>query len=252
MKQLKQRIVPAVVLITLLGIVVLGTACGNSSATATPPGSQGTAAPRRTAVPAAQPTQDVLDDSSASSGSTEETEEPGSDASPTQDLLDDSSANVTRTPKAAKTQASRPPTVSLALAPLMPSTVDAMVWTGSATAAQIDRVKQYFNGRQFLFSWREGDAGAMGAALKQIVEHCNGRYTLMGSREAQATQNAAQVTWRDQGAWDIVPSGNQILLTYRSASEQTQTVPVGIQTGGKVVVLNTSLVAERQGPAVCE
>jgi hypothetical protein len=265
---MKYKMLLPLTMAALIVVLILTVACGNSAApaTATTPSQKATTA-RKSATPAAgatkkatsapgagTPTKDSLDDSQGNGATADATITPGGPTL-TPDTLDDSPANGTRTPKtpkAAPTQALRPPAVTLAVMPLMPAGNDSTVWSGGATAEQISQVKQYFAGRQVLFTWVEGGTGATGTLYSQTVEHCDNHYVSRGNSDQLVLGTQQTGTWRDEGSWDVVPDGDQILLSYQSLSNTTQTIPVGIQSNGDVFALNTGLVVKRQGPAVCE
>lgn len=269
---MKHRMFLPLSIAALFVVLMFGVACGNTAAPppATAPAAKATTAPRKSATPAARatknatsapgagtPTKDTLDDSQGNGATADATITPGGPTL-TPDVLNDSPANGTpRTPKTPKTkpaatQASRPPTVTLAVIPLMPSGNDSTVWSGGATTEQIAQVKQYFTGRQVLFTWVEGGTGATGTLYSQTVEHCDNHYITRGSSDQLVLGTQQTGTWREEGSWDVAPDGDQILLSYHSTGDRTQTVPVGIQSNGDVFALNTGLVLKRQGPAVCE
>lgn len=135
----------------------------------------------------------------------------------------------------------------------MPSANDSTVWSAGATSDQVNQIKQYFSGRQVLFSWMEQGKGSQGTSFTQTIEHCGDKYVLRGASDDHAVAgNFKSASWRDAGSWDVTQDGDQIFLSYHSTTDRIQTVPVELGANGDVTILNPSLKAERQGPAVCE
>jgi hypothetical protein len=141
---------------------------------------------------------------------------------------------------------------AVALAPVAAddSTTEASV---SVTHQQTDiaqQIKQYFSGRAFVVSWRQGGAVYGTYYFAQVAFCGSGVYTLDGHGERTTIlDNTQYYNWQEQGDWDVVMYQGTPYLVLEPSGGSPYSAAIQLLSDGGISFPGISIIEE--GPATC-
>jgi hypothetical protein len=114
------------------------------------------------------------------------------------------------------------------------------------------RVRDFFQGRQMLVTYREGGV-LYGTFFTLQVHFCrSGRYITFGESRKQTVLDNEQVNrFTDQGTWEIASVQGRPVLRYLSTSGQPNVVAINVAPNGRVTLGDGGISVVPQGPAQC-
>jgi len=120
------------------------------------------------------------------------------------------------------------------------------------TNPSVEELHNFFNGRQLLITYREGEA-VYGTYYFLEIHYCpNGFYGLYGTSEKQTVlDNVQKSSWQEFGNWKIITQDELNGIHYAATNGGQQFYPIyKLQNGDMFVSEGVSIV--NRGAAICQ
>jgi hypothetical protein len=121
----------------------------------------------------------------------------------------------------------------------------------AAQDTEVQRLDQFFNGKQYHVSWREGGP-IYGTYFFLRIHYCpNGQYMLVGRSVKQTVMDNEQISnWEESGRWQATRLQGQLGVRYQPLGGSPNFVPVRLLPNGGIWV-NDELEILPRGQAQC-